>query len=86
MGGCQNYGPFFGVLIIIRQLDNFDNHPYVPSPTPWEVNDPSQGLWSSYHTETIIRYGIWPQFDGSFGPQGKRPTQTLEQIQKVDPP
>ena len=36
MGGCRNYGPFFGVLNIMRHLvfrgptrkHNFDNHPY----------------------------------------------------------
>ena len=35
MGGCQNYGPFFGVPNIVRHLlfrvpqkdPNFDNHP-----------------------------------------------------------
>ena len=36
MGGCQKYGPFFGVLVKIRHLflgypkrdPNFDNYPY----------------------------------------------------------
>ena len=29
VGGCQNYGPFFGSLIYPKRDHDFDNHPYV---------------------------------------------------------
>ena len=37
---------------------------------------PLKVLWSIFHIRIIIGYGIWPQFWGSFGPQGTTSTCT----------
>ena len=45
----------------LEALDTGDSG-YIPSGLP------EKGGWSRYSIVIIVRYGIWPQFYGSFGP------------------
>ena len=46
---------------------------HIKETQPPELNDPKNGLWSIYHIGIKGGYGIWLQFYGSFGPEGRAP-------------
>ena len=77
LGGCQNYGPFWGTLNIrchitigIQKGDhNFDNHPYAKrvfghlasASSELKVEDPTQMRWES----TSLRNNSKPDWEVS---------------------
>ena len=50
---------------------------------PYGVHGPPKGLWSIYHIEIGVGYGMWRQFFGSFGPYGCRLRARQDQVESL---